>query len=600
MRARIAAAALIAVLGAAAPAWAGDPIMPLSQVSVGMRCTALSVIQRTAITSFNADVVAVTNSPPAIVVRVSGPAVDATGVGQGFSGSPIYCPDGQGTPRNIGAIAAGTSDYGNKTVVAQPIEQILSESPTGRAARSLAAPRLAWGARPLAEPLSVSGLSPTLSRAFVAAGRRAGRAVIAVQGQPYVPFPPQVMRPGAAVASDVATGDLSMSAIGTVAYTDGDSVWAFGHSLEQAGRRSLLLEDAYVYTVINNPIGADASGLVTYKLATSGNVLGTFTNDGLSAVVGRLGAPPPLVPVNISATDGDTGRTAALSSKVVDETDVDQPSGQSALALVGALGVDEAGLEALRSAPARLSQTMCTVIHLRERKRGLKFCNRYILGGSDAAASSGLVKGKKAQVVVDEGGSAGASADVAGALSLIDAATFRRLHVTSVYMSTRLHRGLRQAFILGASARTRVRPGQRVVVTLKTRIVRGPIRKFRFRLRIPRSLRPGPAAVALVGTPSDSAGPAGASLTTLLSNLLGDDAGDEQAGGDAGPQSLDELADAVASIERFDGIQATFFADERPGRHKTLADVPVFRHPTYRISGNGLLVFDVRRPRPRR
>jgi hypothetical protein len=575
--------------------------MPLSQVSAGMHCTALSVIQGTDISSFNADVVGVSTSAPAIIVRVSGPAVDATGAGQGFSGSPIYCPDGQGTMRNIGAIAGGLSDFGNKTVLATPIEQILSESLTGRASRSRAARRLALGAKPLAEPLSVTGLSPALARALVNAGRRAGRAVIAVQGQPYVPFPPQVMRPGASVASNVATGDLSMAAIGTVAYTDGDAVWAFGHPLDAAGQRSLLLEDAYVYTVINNPVGADASGLVSYKLATSGNVLGTFTNDGLNAVVGRLGVLPPLVPVNVTATDGDTGRTARLSSQVVDETDVDQPTGQSALALVGALGVDQAGVEALSGAPARLSQTMCALIHLRERKRALRFCNRYILGGSDAGAGGGFSKGKKAQVVVDQSGSAGSSADVAGALSMIDDATFRRLHVTSVDVSTRLHRGLRQAFILAASARRRVRPGQRVVVTLTTRVVRGAVRKFRFKLRIPRSLRPGPAVVSLVGTPSDSAGGgAGTSLTTLLSNLLGADTGGDQSGGDPGPQSVDDLADEVAGIERFDGVQATFFADVRPGHHKTLADVPVFRDPSFRVSGNGLLAFEVSRPRGRR
>jgi hypothetical protein len=305
--------------------------------------------------------------------------------------------------------------------------------------------------------------------------------------------------------------------------------------------------------------------------------------------------------VNIAATDGDTGRLARLSSQVVDETDVDQPTGQSALALVGALGVDEAGLEALRSAPARLSQTMCAVIHLRERKRALRFCNRYLFGGSDAGVGGGFSKGKKAQVIVGQTGSAGPSADLAGALSMIDAATFRRLHVTSVDVSTRLQRGLRQAFILDASARSRVRPGQSVVVTLTTRVVRGPIRKFRFRLRIPRSLRPGPAVVSLVGTPSDSAGGgSGASLTTLLSNLLGAGGGGDQQGGDPGPQSVDDLADAVAGIERYDGVQATFFADERPGHHKTLADVPVFRDPTFRVSGNGLLAFDVRRPRGRR
>src|SRR5207244_3485185 len=54
MRARIAAAALVALLGGAAPAQAGDPIMPLSQVRSGMHCTGLSVIRGTDIASFTA------------------------------------------------------------------------------------------------------------------------------------------------------------------------------------------------------------------------------------------------------------------------------------------------------------------------------------------------------------------------------------------------------------------------------------------------------------------------------------------------------------------------------------------------------------------
>ena len=37
---------------------------------------------------------------PRILVQVSGPAVDATGIGPGFSGSPIYCGG-----RNVGAIS---------------------------------------------------------------------------------------------------------------------------------------------------------------------------------------------------------------------------------------------------------------------------------------------------------------------------------------------------------------------------------------------------------------------------------------------------------------------------------------------------------------
>ena len=91
-------AALAGLLGAlafAAPAQAGDPIMPLSQVHRGMHCTGYSVVQGTDISSFHADVIDVVSSggsdtgEPAILIQASGPAVDATGIAEGFSGSPI-------------------------------------------------------------------------------------------------------------------------------------------------------------------------------------------------------------------------------------------------------------------------------------------------------------------------------------------------------------------------------------------------------------------------------------------------------------------------------------------------------------------------------
>ena len=84
------------MLTLAGAARAADPIMPLSEVQPGMVCTALSVVHGTQISSFNAEVLDVIADDPAaggarLLVRVSGPAVDATGVGPGFSGSPVVC-----------------------------------------------------------------------------------------------------------------------------------------------------------------------------------------------------------------------------------------------------------------------------------------------------------------------------------------------------------------------------------------------------------------------------------------------------------------------------------------------------------------------------
>src|SRR4051812_33598405 len=124
------AAAVAALLVPAAPAFAGDPIMPLSDVHAGMHCTGYSVIHGTDISSFDVDVLDVADGdavsvPPRILVQVSGPAVDATGLGPGFSGSPIYCRDAAGVSRNVGAISESIGEYGGKTALATPIESIL-------------------------------------------------------------------------------------------------------------------------------------------------------------------------------------------------------------------------------------------------------------------------------------------------------------------------------------------------------------------------------------------------------------------------------------------------------------------------------------------
>src|SRR3954464_7781966 len=153
-------AGLLGALAFAAPAQAGDPIMPLSQVHRGMHCTGYSVIKGTDISSFDVDVIDVTED--GILIEASGPAVDQTGIGEGFSGSPIYCKDSQGVARNIGAIAAGIRDYGNHKVLATPIEQMLAEPVMAPRQGAAAAPRRAAHARPLLAPLPISRLSPPM------------------------------------------------------------------------------------------------------------------------------------------------------------------------------------------------------------------------------------------------------------------------------------------------------------------------------------------------------------------------------------------------------------------------------------------------------
>ena len=223
------------------------------------------------------------------------------------------------------------------------------------------------GSHSLAGPLTLSGVSPAVATMFARASRKAGHPLVTSVASGGVGYPPQPLVPGAAVSVGLTSGDVGIGSIGTVAYADGGDVWLFGHSLDGAGRRSLFLEDAYIQTVINNPVGAPE--LSTYKLGSPGNDVGTVTNDTIDAVAGRLGALPPHYPLRVTARDLDTGQLRSVNTLVADEGDVGDPAGPSLLGLAGAAAVADAAATVLGGAPARQSGEMCVAITLRELQR---------------------------------------------------------------------------------------------------------------------------------------------------------------------------------------------------------------------------------------
>lgn len=513
--------------------------MALSDVRPGMQCSALSVVRGTEIARFDAEVIDVirgdaASSGPRILFRVSGPAVDATGIGPGFSGSPILCPDGDGVERNAGAISEGIGEYGNKVGLATPIELVLGERP--RASRSARrAPGLLRRARRLSTPLTVSGLSRPLRGLLSRAARRAGRPVLAAPSGPFLGFPVQDLRPGAAVSTGLSSGDVGIGAIGTVAYRDGSAVWAFGHPLDDLGPRSLLLQDAYVYTVVNNPVGAE--GISTYKLAVPGHTVGSLTNDTLNAVIGRVGPAPRTIGVDVTvrSDSGDCegrpcppsmngGRTRTLRSQVTDERDLELGS---SLELVTSLSLGQALIEVLGAEPPRISTSMCLRIRVRERDRPLGFCNDYLDGS-------------------------GPFEDLSAALLLVDAFKFGKLTPLSVSVHARVRGDVPEAFLLRARTRRSARPGERIPIRLSLRRSRGPRYSRTFTYRVPENTPPGTRVLKLRGVVPAS----------LLEgseesfDLFFEDFGSQSSR--AGPRSIDALAEKIAALRGREGLRATF------------------------------------------
>jgi hypothetical protein len=568
-------AALLSLLIPAA-AQAGDPIMPLAQVQSGMHCTGYSVIRGTDITSFDVDVIDVLAGPDAqILVTVSGPAVDTTGIAEGFSGSPVKCVDpADGIAKTIGAIAQGTGDYGNKLVLVTPIQTMLGEQVDPPASAKPMSAALKRKVRALATPLSFSGVSGPVAAALQKAGKKLGRALYAAPAAPRAAaFPVQTLQPGSSVAVGLSGGDIEAGAIGTVTYVDGDTVWAFGHPLDAAGRRSLLLQDAYVYTVVNNPV--DSEEITSYKLAAPGHDLGTLTNDAPSAVVGRLGALPQRFPLRVSATDLDSGRVVHQNVEIADETLAGQPTGSSSLTQVGPVAVAQAAYDILRGSPTRQSGEMCVRITIRERKAPLRFCNTYV-GGSPSSPAAPLV------------------ADFAAASGLLDTYNFGTLHVTAAAVSLKLRRDLHQAYLLAAAAPTHVRRGSDVKVRILAQRVRGARFTRTVKVHIPRYLKKGTHILSLTGTAADAVAGQGDSqdLSSTFTISLGDS--DDSSDNDPGPRDLDELAQAFAGLAREDGVTASFRDPGDSSGDSATSEIEVLRDPQLRISGSARLRVVVR------
>ncbi|MFL5170877.1 MAG: hypothetical protein ACJ8CX_09465 [Microvirga sp.] len=591
-----AATAAIAALGAVAALAlpsvaraAGPPTMPLADVRAGAHCSAHSVLQGTTVSSFDADVVdvvagSVTGEGPRILVRVSGPAVDATGIGPGFSGSPVVCPDAQGVPRIAGAIAESVGDQANRLALATPIEAVLGEPLS--AADAARGRSLRLGPRRPLEQLTLSGLAPWLARVATAGAARAGRTLLTVPSGPAAPFPAVDLQPGSAVAIGLAGGDLAAGAVGTVAYRDGSTVWAFGHPFTGSGRRSLLLQDAYVYGIVDVPGQEGGSP----KLAAPGPAVGTFSNDAADAVVGSLGAGPRTIPFDVVTRDADRGRTTGVHLDVADESALDDPAGSSPLRVVAALATAQAMGAGLDGAPAGQTARLCAAVRLRAARHALGFCNRYVTAGGGAGLLDGIA-GTPGSAVAGL-----AAGDVDHLVSLLDGATFATPAVTSVRVDVSMLRGRRQAFLLGARGPARVRPGARVKVRLRLRRYRGARTTRTIRVPVPRRLRPGPHLLALTGSPTDRGG-ADAALELLFASALGGEGGSGTP--DEGASSLRQLVARSAAIHRFDGVRAAWLGRGARG-HRPSQGSPLPTDGALRISGQASVLLQVVRAHRRR
>lgn len=527
LNAKARAALLFAPLAltVATPAHAADPFMYLSDVQPGMQCTARSVVQGSTPTTFDATVLGVDGGPrPAdalIIMRFSGAAIAGTGIGQGFSGSPVYCPDRNGVMMVVGAISQGIGQYDNLVAGVTPIEAMLATptSGNGPSAPTIGEPSTAattsssikrakaaavqtqspWGTG--RTPLLLTGprgpLATRLAKAATTSGlpmRAAGTATRAATAGGG-------LEPGDAVAVSSVTGDIGAGAIGTVTYVDGDKVWAFGHPFNGTGAARLLMQQASITTVIGSPNIADQ---VTYKLGVAGAPVGTLAFDGAAAIGGLLGPLPSSIPTDVTVRDASGKVVQTAEAQVIDERAVRGGGTGGLLPLAAAANTGTALQRYARQSTLGGAARTCTTIQLIGQSVPLYQCADAVTATADATLG-GVEMGV-------------AEAVASAVLPTTSAERFLKL-VARVHVDVQLRDEADTAEIVRVRRPKIIRAGK--VATLRVVMIQGSSgerREIPIRVRIPKyaaGMRTGIVVVAdPVETVSDDA---------LLSALFGDD-----------------------------------------------------------------------------
>jgi len=323
-------AALLLLTGLSAATADDTPaIFPLSQVQPGMKGVAYTIFAGDEIEKVDLVVLGVLHNAlgpkqDIILVQLLGEKAEHTGVVAGMSGSPVYF-DG----KLAGALSLKLGTFTKEAIGGvTPIENMLdvqnapepaaNATPQSSAAsiqpanieNTFSAARIplpenfarqtSTGAGqflvPIETPLITTGLYPETVALFSKQLSAWGMSMMA--GGTAAPSPEDAqLKPGDMVGVELIRGDLSISPGCTVTTVDHGKILACGHPIFSFGNVSMPLARAHVVTTL-------ASAMNSTKIISTGGTIGTLTQDRVTAIGGRLGEGPPMIPVDVTLVTG--------------------------------------------------------------------------------------------------------------------------------------------------------------------------------------------------------------------------------------------------------------------------------------------------------
>jgi len=284
-----------------------DAILPLDQVRAGMQGYAYTIFAGDQVEKFDLEVIGVMPNflgprQSIILVQLKGPKVERTGVVAGMSGSPVYL-DG----KLAGALSLKLGIFTKDPIAGvTPIEDVvrppaqigaqqfpvpLDTSAMQKSATPLSLPT-GSGLAPIETPLVFSGFQSATLQQFAPEIQSYG--FVAAQGGTSAPRPDDAhLVPGDMAGMVLVQGDASINSACTVTAVQADRVFLCGHPFLNLGNVQLPMARSRVLTTLS-------SDLASTKIVNVGGSIGTITGDHLTAVTGKLGAPPPMIPLDLT------------------------------------------------------------------------------------------------------------------------------------------------------------------------------------------------------------------------------------------------------------------------------------------------------------
>ena len=299
-------------------------ILPLSEVRPGMQGYAYTIFAGDQIEKFDLEVLGIMPNflgpkQSIILVQLKGPKVEHTGVVAGMSGSPVYL-DG----KLAGALSLKLGIFTKEPIAGvTPIADVLNPPVQSSALQSAQSSQnspqqfslsslpndsssnpannftaqqitlpLGSALEPIETPLVFSGFQASALRQFSSQLQSYG--FVAAQGGTAAPRPDDSqLKPGDMAGMVLVQGDASINSACTVTAVQADRVFLCGHPF-------LSLGDVQIPMARSRVLATLSSDMASTKIVNVGGSIGTITGDHLTAVTGKLGTSPAMIPLELT------------------------------------------------------------------------------------------------------------------------------------------------------------------------------------------------------------------------------------------------------------------------------------------------------------